>query len=649
VKHPAVLVLHSLGDAGSRGAYLLASAEPSAFAARQSAATARRRLAKLALRSLAKGGPGRNPAKPESPVVNHRAFWRRRAISYLCLFCLLLECGVVLAPILKTGYFSDDLMNAMENARAHYMGWNAFQYYLQQIHSLIWDGHRLMLFSGPLVIPYLVPNLILYKSMVVAGVTGNVILFAYYLNSVLKSRYFGFFVAGIIPLLLQFRLYHDPVLSFHLFLQGMAFWMLLTLFFLNRYVVTRRRHNLIISLIAFNLFLYSYEVSYLFPVVVAGAAWLTNRTLTVRQLCLLIMPYVFSALVAVGLALLVRDKIGATYEGAQFQFAPFLICKTFTYQVFSAFPLSYHLGRHGVLFGHTVSACAGMIIPTDLLALGALVFLYLAGAGITRLRVKRFMVLGGLLLVFPAVMIAISKKYQYEIPYQGLGVGYLVVYLQYFGTALLLGAVVVLINRIRKRYLRFFLHGALLAGLTSALLVTLQDNRLVIAKANAALTSRWVYLANALQKGVLAPAPPDASVLMKDDYDHAPVGFLTDYEFWAYSYPWRNKYFVFQYAGKRVNTFQKIRPFLDAPGDCKYILLMSNWPSARQPGGACVNLYRVDRIRERTGEVDLYVTRQTRWNSGDNQTEWVAGQTTITIDSLNEKCREAQSGGVQLK
>jgi|GEM_PF-3238353 len=561
----------------------------------------------------------------------------RKAISYLCLFFLLLECGVVLAPVLKTGYFSDDLVNAMENARAHYMGWNAFQYYLRQIHSLIWDGHRLMLFASPLVIPYLVPNLILYKSMVVAGVTGNIILFAYCLNSVLKSRYFGFFVAGIIPLLLQFRLYHDPILSFYLFLPGMAFWMLLTLFFLNRYLATRQRYNLVISLVAFNLFLYSYEVSYLFPVVIAGAIWLANRTLTVRQACRLIMPYALSALVAVGLALLVRVAFGTTYEGTQFRFTPFLICKTFTYQVFSAFPLSYHLGRHGVLFGHTVSAWAGKIIPTDLLALGALVFLYLAGAGYRRLRVKRFMVLGGLLSVFPAVMIAISKKYQYEIPYQGLGVGYIVVYLQYFGTALLLGAVVVLINHIRKRYLRFFLHGAMLAGLAGALLLVLQDNRVVIAKANAALTSRWVHLENALQKGVLSPVPLDASVLMKDDYGPAPDGFRTDYECWAYSYPWRSKYFVFQYAGKRVNTFQDIRPFLDAQNDFKYILLMSNCPSAGQPGGACANLYRVNGIREQTNAVDFQVTGQTRWNSGDNQTEWITGQTTITIGRRNDK------------
>ena len=561
----------------------------------------------------------------------------RRIISCLCLFSLLLECGVVLAPVLRTGYFSDDLLNALENARAHYMGWNFFQYYLRQIHALIWNEHRLMLFASPLVVPYLVPNLILYKSMVVAAVTGNVILFAYYLNSLLKSRYFGFLAAGIIPLLLQFRLYHDPVLSFHLFLQVMAFWMLLTLFFLNRYVITRQRHNLIISLIAFNLFLYSYEVSYLFPVVIVGAVWLANRAMTFRQIGRLVMPYILSALVAIGLALLVRITMGAAYEGAQFRLAPLLICKTFAYQVVSAFPLSYHFGRHGVLFGHTVAACAGKIIPTDLLALGALVFLYLAGTGFKQLRVRRFMVLGGLLLVFPAVMTAISKKYQYEIPSQGLGVGYIVVYLQYFGTALLLGAVVVLINRIRKRYLRFFLHGAMLAGLTGTLLVTLQDNRLVIAKANAALTIRWVCLATALQKGALAPAPPDAAVLMKDDYDPAPDGFSTDYEGWAHSYPWRNEYFVFQYAGKRIRTFQKIRPFLAAPGDRKYVLVMGRCPSAKQPGGACVNLYLVNQVREQTNAVDLYVTRQTSWNSGDNQAEWVTGLAKITIDKFNEK------------
>jgi len=44
---------------------------------------------------------------------------------------LLLECIVVLVPILKTGYFSDDLLSAMENARARYMGWSAFQYYFR--------------------------------------------------------------------------------------------------------------------------------------------------------------------------------------------------------------------------------------------------------------------------------------------------------------------------------------------------------------------------------------------------------------------------------------------------------------------------------------------------------------------------------------
>ena len=560
----------------------------------------------------------------------------RKIISYLCLFCLLLECGVVLAPVLKTGYFSDDLLGAMEHARAHYMGWNAFQYYFQKIHSLILDGRRLILLSNPVIVPYLVPSLVLYKSLVVAGVTGNVILFACYLNRLLKSRYFGFFVAGIMPLLLQFRLYHDPVLSFYFFLQWLAFLMLLTLFFLNRYLVTRRRHNLVISLIAFNLFLYSYEVSYLFPVVIAGAIWLAKRPVTIRRMGRLIMPYVLSALVAVGLALLVRVACGETYEGAQFQFAPFLICKTFVYQVVAAFPLSYHLGRHGVLFAHTLSAWVGKVMPADLLALGALVFLYLAGAGYKRLHVKRFMVLGGLLLVVPAVMIAISKKYQHELPANGLGVGYVVVYLQYFGTALLFGAVVVLVNHIRKRYFRLFLHGVMLAGLAGALLVALQDNRVVIGKANSALKSRWVHLENALQKGVLAPAPPGALVLMKDDYDPVPDGFMTDYEYWAYSYPWRSKYFVFQYTGKKVETFQKIRPFLDAAGD-KYLLLMSNWPSAKQPGGASVSLYHVNRVCEQTEKVDLYVTGQARWNSGDNRTEWITGQATITIDKLNEK------------
>ncbi|MBU0715181.1 MAG: hypothetical protein KJ964_07485 [Verrucomicrobia bacterium] len=61
VKHPAALVLHSLGDAGSRGATCSAGV-----------------VLATQVEFL------RNPAKPETPflpVASHRASWRRRAKS----------------------------------------------------------------------------------------------------------------------------------------------------------------------------------------------------------------------------------------------------------------------------------------------------------------------------------------------------------------------------------------------------------------------------------------------------------------------------------------------------------------------------------------------------------------------------------------
>jgi hypothetical protein len=375
------------------------------------------------------------------------------------------------------------------------------------------------------------------------------------------SPHVSYLAVVVLPILFQFRLYHDAILSFSGVLQVSLSLIFCALIFLYKYLEDRNTTYLVLSLVSYNISLYSYEVCILllplFLIIICARNHAGARN-TIKSF----MPYALSvivALMAIFLARQLKDAAAARYAGIAFSLGPRRVVRTFFLQLYAALPLSYYTGNPSNLFHHTLPSFLAGIRWSDALVLVLGLALYLASAAKLRdaQRIAYLFYLGAALMVIPAMPIAFSLKYQESLRSYGAGMGYVPVYLQYYGTALLMAGVVVLVLRhLSGKNMRILAHLAVIGALSTALLINLQNNRLVVDKANVDLHYRRAALARALGENILQDVPEQAKLYVLDEYVLDPYPSVrSDLKGWAnYGYPWRSDAFVYLYARKRVQV-----------------------------------------------------------------------------------------------
>ena len=472
----------------------------------------------------------------------------------------------------------------------------------------------------------LIRDVRVYKAGLILVVLLNALCFYILVRRVSVAPLTALLALSFLPALFQMRVdYHDALLGMYYLMQVLLLFELLSLLFLDRALQARRPVSLVLSVLFHGLALLTYEVGYVLTAL--HAVLIYGRCRRFRETGLRLLPY--AALCAAGVAAMVCAKVAfadtaVEYAGTRAILTPGPVVRTFALQVFSSLPLTYV--RFRLPFSSVDSLRQiGAFRNLDLV----LMTLAFAGLGLFLVRSATearpqspgtlMLVLGLCLWLLPAAPISLAAKYQRELT---MGRGYLPVYIQCFGLALLCSWLTVHAVRLsRLRWVRAAAIGFVLTASFATSALTLLNNKHAIPRLNRFhFPQRTLELA--LQHGMFDEVEEGATLLFVHSYFY---GGLTS----SYWYP------VYAYTGKRVtcmdwkafrdDMFEKGTEPTDVSTSCVYLVHFA--PALRKQ--ARVLLARMHSIGfdADTGRHRILVSNLRYCSAADPSVREVRGQT----------------------
>ena len=530
-----------------------------------------------------------------------------RLLAYFLMSALT---TVALLPLLSSGYYSDDLINSTLNGQIGLESSSLLKNLIGVNQHWIHANGRFFPVASIMVLPvaYIFSTLLTHKIFILMMIIVNVLLFSRFVETLTKNFFTGCLAVLTLPILFQFRLFHDPILSFSGMMQSFMTLTLLSLILFQEYLKRDRLYLIAASLFFYNLSLYFYEISIplvlLFLILVIG----NNSHVQLRPQLRKVLPYIAStacALLIMGIARLMRDPATTGYDGITLNFEAISIFKTLLVQISAAMPLSYYLFDPSNLFNGI-----GIGWPTlqDALSIAgfAAAYWYISRRIIGGAVIK-LLLLGITLLFFPALLTSLSLKYQKELR---LGLGYLPVYVEYFGVGLVAVGLVAYLQRNLAGWSRHGFHLGVCTVLSLCLLLNLQNNRAVVTKANIDVHYRRAALVKSLEENILEQVPDNAKLLILDEYVYDPQPAVrSDLRGWAETgYPWKNAALVYQFSQKRLQVMNAISELRKYPASSDqqdvYLLTIKSYPHSMGIQEGYVVLSQINQIMiDETGNV----------------------------------------------
>jgi hypothetical protein len=423
----------------------------------------------------------------------------------------------------------------------------------KSLPEMCWEVSKDFISSGrwyPLIIYYYpvfyLVGLHTYKIMTLLFIVVNVMLFGWFVSLVSRSTKLGLVAMMLPPLSMQFRMYHDAILSYYFLMQIEFAFLMLSGICLVLYFRHGRGWLYLISVLSYLICLLVYEVSYIFWAIHVVLSYERFGRHRWKQALSTSLPFVAISALNLGIMLIIRTAFGVYYEGVQSQFVPAQCLITFAKQAFSGIPLSYFI---------STPAIQNVCVQSEMLSLGLFIVACLAWGVIwyalwrpasasqatdERAAVGTLSVLGIVIWLAPSIPIAFSAKYQRELQW---GLGYLPTYLSAFGVDLiLLAGVAFFYSRLQKGTKlphELFAIGSAFAGVALSA-IAFNSNCIVVQKYAHAERFPRALMVTALEHGLLQPVK-DKSFLICGGPFHS----------------WDNPPFFKQYSGM---TLQVVKP-----------------------------------------------------------------------------------------
>jgi len=337
---------------------------------------------------------------------------------------------ICLNPYILSGFYFDDIFNSLFSADIQYFNDQFIRIIKVELKKWFSYGRffPVTIISGS-IIWELSDNILTYRLIQITLLIFNVVLFIYLIKKVTNNLNFSLLVLLNIPLVFQFNPRWDPISSFGGLLQIFLAFAILAWIFTYKYIEKRKNIYLILAVFFELIALSTYEVGVL---VVLGMTWIlfiNRKTLGVvffKALISINLTFIFYIFI-VGYLVLNKEK---RYEGIEVQSTNTIY--TFFSQFFSAFPLAF-------LNNKILPSDFSLSIFTLLIIIYGIIWItFFKLNTIERKNESNFTNVLGLamvLLVLPPLLISVSSKYQQLVNY---GDPYIVVYLQYWGAAIIL-------------------------------------------------------------------------------------------------------------------------------------------------------------------------------------------------------------------
>lgn len=445
---------------------------------------------------------------------------------------ILLLTALSLSMLINSGYYWDDAVNSTQYLAQKYDSvplaadlWTFIRSYLEL--------GRINILSAYYYFFFYIENVHVYKALTILMILADQLIFRSLLMEMGLSKKYARTGMLLLPLFLQTRVYQDPVSGFYGLMQVLTAEMMLTALFLLRYLRNSKKRDLFLSLLMFTFGLLTYEVCFPFLAMVCLLILVWEKHL--GRAIVKSLPFVGITILALAAVAYVRSLPSfRPYVGVAFSLKPERILRAFKNQLVAAFPLSFYTAGHeGSVMGHIYAApelmnyslkkflcdVSGYDILLLLLGLGLITALKrTASAGDKGDEANRFLAAAGFCFwILPTFTMALSDRYQGQLlP----GLGYLPVYMQYFGVVMLVLWVFRWSVKPVKGNLRQGLIVSEISAFAVILLLNLQNNRAVTQVMNHVFYYPRQAGESALRGGILDFLPEDAIVLADNSEDY---------------------------------------------------------------------------------------------------------------------------------
>ncbi len=358
----------------------------------------------------------------------------------------------LLYPVRETGWLQDDAFNASLPGAWLHNGTTPLSESWSEIVTWTFQSARInpVIHIWKNVSFWMIRDLYWYKWAEVAAVLVSLLVFYGCLRGMGADADFAGLGCLLTAGLIQFRALADPVIAFSGLLPMLLVLTALSLLLLHRHRVGGGRLALAGSVLLYAVAALTYEMTYVFWVF---HAWVLLRGRAGwRRGARTLLPFVAVPVLLTLGSMVLRTRPAAQGREYRARLAAGPMADTFVKQLVAALPCS------SAALDSTVPA-TGVFSWTTLahywpLAVFGLLLFGLLGARLIRrarqggLELRWWTALGLLLAVLPVPMLCICAKYQGAFHY---GFGYLPVYVEYFGVALLLAAGVAALGRLGRR------------------------------------------------------------------------------------------------------------------------------------------------------------------------------------------------------
>jgi hypothetical protein len=438
-----------------------------------------------------------------------------------------------LFSLLNAGFVSDDAYNSQIKGILIQGKMSLFARTMEEIIGWTTGAGRFFPLSIYHFSVYNFCDDMLFSKILTLGIVGaGVVVFSLFVSNLAASRSVGLLAGLTMSLFFQFRLWHDPILAFTFLLPILFLELISALYFFEKYLTDRKVSNLILCSFFFLCALMTYEIAYPFCVLFVALAWKRSGSIKSAFKDGLV-PFLFG-LFFFAMFFVLRSPLSpfvkagqdrvSTYPAADLHLDLTSVLSTFAIQTVSGLPLSYFFfGKQPPLESLLFGVDLLVLLPITLLFYGLLQKIRRENS----LKVIPFAIFFGMFFLFlPALVISVSG-HQGEIIDLGYGYGYLSVYIQYFGTCLLLLALGIgLTVKLPKSIFKFWALTASILFLATTS-TNMGQNRKVVTESNATFKYPRLMIEAALNSGI-ADQIPDGSLIIRH------MRFASDYT-WLYT------------------------------------------------------------------------------------------------------------------
>ena len=407
--------------------------------------------------------------------------------------------------LLQTGFNGDDAYNTQIAGRMIDDSYSLSEMLLTQTRDWFLHSKRI-LFSYFFIYPifYYFHDFESIKLITISFVLLSILLFYKFFSMTSGNKHLLFLAAFIALISIQFRNWHDPILIFpsHLlpYLVVLSFLSLITFY---RFLQTEKTIFLVLSLLLYAWSIFTYEVNIvLIPIYFfLCLSFKNNFKYAIKKtmghfliLCLYFSLFIFAILI------FPQDAKNAYATFASFDILLFF--KAFLIQLSAAIPGSYyyvnrmHIDLEFYYYDYIIFCISLVALQFN--------FIKINNYFIDRSKTIFLVIAGLIFLVFPAIISAISS-HQKEIITVGIGYGYITVYYQYFGLAILLALLIInLSNSIKNIPLKKSLFFSISLLLSIILVLNSSANRTVALQTNATHKYPQELQLSALSQGLMS-------------------------------------------------------------------------------------------------------------------------------------------------